>query len=67
MNKSINFFVLTPNFWRYGEKALSFQEDSARQVIFSGVVQELSKRNLVGSKMEAHYKVSQNKVFRLFF
>lgn len=37
------------------------KEDSARQVIFSGVVQELSKRNLVGSKMEAHYNVSQNK------
>ncbi len=45
------------------KKALCFQEDSARQVIFSGVVQELSKRNLVGSKMEAHYNVSQNKVF----
>ncbi|XP_058627806.1 immunoglobulin superfamily member 6 [Onychostoma macrolepis] len=37
------------------------KEESARQVIFSGVVQELCKRNLVGSKMQPHYKVSQNK------
>ncbi|XP_016394705.1 immunoglobulin superfamily member 6 isoform X2 [Sinocyclocheilus rhinocerous] len=37
------------------------KEDSARQLGFSGVVQELSKRNLVGGKIQAYYKVSQDK------
>ncbi|XP_056089942.1 uncharacterized protein si:ch211-139g16.8 [Rhinichthys klamathensis goyatoka] len=37
------------------------KEDSASQVIFSGVVQELCKRNLSGDKFQARYKVSQDK------
>ncbi|XP_077069921.1 uncharacterized protein LOC143722398 isoform X2 [Siphateles boraxobius] len=37
------------------------KEDSASQVIFSGVVQELCKRNLSGDKFQASYKVSQDK------
>ncbi|KAK2915953.1 hypothetical protein QQF64_024357 [Cirrhinus molitorella] len=37
------------------------KEDSTRQVLFSGVVQELSKRNLVGDQIQAHYSVSQDK------
>ncbi|XDV13672.1 hypothetical protein PO909_002039 [Leuciscus waleckii] len=37
------------------------KEDSARQVIFSGVVQELCKRNLSGDKFQARYEVAQDK------
>ncbi|KAK9978338.1 hypothetical protein ABG768_020093 [Culter alburnus] len=38
------------------------KEDSTRQVVlFSGVVQELCKRNLSGDKIQARYKVSQDK------
>ncbi|XP_043089754.1 immunoglobulin superfamily member 6 isoform X2 [Puntigrus tetrazona] len=40
------------------------KEVSARQVIFSGVVQELSKRNLVGDKMQTA-KLLRNKRLRL--
>ncbi|XP_050956550.1 immunoglobulin superfamily member 6 [Labeo rohita] len=43
--------------WSKSEK----KEDSTRQVLFSGVVQELCKRNLVGVKIQTHYKVSQDK------
>lgn len=37
------------------------KKDSGMQVVFSGVMQELSKRNLVGGKIRAHNKVSQDK------
>ncbi|XP_073689686.1 uncharacterized protein [Garra rufa] len=37
------------------------KEDSTRQVLFSGVVQELYKRNLVGDQIQAHNQVSQDK------
>nr|XP_055036452.1 uncharacterized protein si:ch211-139g16.8 [Misgurnus anguillicaudatus] len=36
-------------------------QDHSRQMIFSGVVQELYKRNLVHDKIQAHCKVSQPK------
>ncbi|XP_065133649.2 immunoglobulin superfamily member 6 [Paramisgurnus dabryanus] len=37
------------------------KQDHSRQVIFSGVVQELYKRNLGGDKIQAHCNVSQQK------
>lgn len=44
--------------WSKSEK----KENPAKQVLFSGVMQELAKRNLVGGrKVQSHYKVSQDK------
>ncbi|XP_052392226.1 immunoglobulin superfamily member 6 isoform X2 [Carassius gibelio] len=41
---------------------ICIKENPAKQVLFSGVMQELAKRNLVGGrKVQSHYKVSQDK------
>ncbi|XP_051572878.1 uncharacterized protein LOC127451883 isoform X2 [Myxocyprinus asiaticus] len=44
--------------WRQNETKKDYPKP---ETIFSGVVQELCKRNLVSDKIQAHYKVSQEK------